>query len=173
MKRALGESWALPALDDTNRAFFTSGVLTLQRCRSCAHLQHPPEEVCERCQGQAFDPFESAGLGRIESAVVVHHPVHPALAGQGAYAIVLEAMPAALAKRITEQLTIPTIGIGAGPHCDGQVLVLHDLLGLFDEFLPKFVKPYAHLKADALQALRRYKEEVEQGKFPSESESYY
>jgi 3-methyl-2-oxobutanoate hydroxymethyltransferase len=91
----------------------------------------------------------------------------------GAVAVVLEAMPATLAKTITEQLTIPTIGIGAGPHCDGQVLVLYDLLGLFDEFVPKFVKPYAHLRADALQALRRYKEEVEQGKFPSDSESYH
>jgi 3-methyl-2-oxobutanoate hydroxymethyltransferase len=91
----------------------------------------------------------------------------------GAVAVVLEAMPAQLAKSITEQLTIPTIGIGAGPHCDGQVLVLYDLLGLFDEFVPKFVKPYAHLRADALQALRRYKEEVEQGKFPSDSESYH
>ena len=91
----------------------------------------------------------------------------------GAVAVVLEAMPAALAKTITEQLSIPTIGIGAGPHCDGQVLVLYDLLGLFDEFVPKFVKPYAHLRADALQALRRYKEEVEQGKFPSDSESYH
>jgi 3-methyl-2-oxobutanoate hydroxymethyltransferase len=91
----------------------------------------------------------------------------------GAVAIVLEAMPADLAKSITEQVTIPTIGIGAGPYCDGQVLVLYDLLGLFDEFVPKFVKPYAHLKADALQALRRYKEEVEQGKFPSDSESYH
>jgi len=96
-----------------------------------------------------------------------------ALEEAGAVAIVLEAMPASLAKTITEQLTIPTIGIGAGPHCDGQVLVLYDLLGLFDEFVPKFVKPYAHLRADALQALRRYKEEVEQGKFPSESESYH
>ena len=96
-----------------------------------------------------------------------------ALEQAGAAAIVLEAMPAALAKTITEQLTIPTIGIGAGPHCDGQVLVLYDLLGLFDEFVPKFVKPYAHLRADALQALRRYKEEVEQGKFPSDSESYH
>lgn len=96
-----------------------------------------------------------------------------ALEKAGAAAIVLEAMPAALAKTITEQLTIPTIGIGAGPHCDGQVLVLYDLLGLFDEFVPKFVKPYAHLRADALQALRRYKEEVEQGKFPSDSESYH
>jgi 3-methyl-2-oxobutanoate hydroxymethyltransferase len=96
-----------------------------------------------------------------------------ALQSAGAVAIVLEAMPAKLARAITDQLTIPTIGIGAGPHCDGQVLVLHDLLGLFDDFVPKFVKPYAHLKADALQALRRYKEEVEQGKFPSDAESYH
>lgn len=90
----------------------------------------------------------------------------------GAFAIVLEAVPAALAKRITGAVGVPTIGIGAGPDCDGQVLVLYDLLGLFDEFAPKFVKPYAHLKADALQALRRYREEVETGKFPSSSESY-
>jgi 3-methyl-2-oxobutanoate hydroxymethyltransferase len=96
-----------------------------------------------------------------------------ALEAAGAFAIVLEAIPTELAKTITEQLTIPTIGIGAGPHCDGQILVLYDLLGLFDEFVPKFVKPYAHLKADALQALRRYKEEVEQGKFPGDSESYH
>lgn len=96
-----------------------------------------------------------------------------ALEAAGAFAVVLEAVPAELARRVTEALTIPTIGIGAGPHCDGQVLVLYDLLGLFDDFTPKFVKPYAHLKADALQALRRYKEEVEQGKFPSDSESYH
>ncbi len=95
-----------------------------------------------------------------------------ALEAAGAFAVVLEAIPAELAKTVTEQLTIPTIGIGAGPHCDGQVLVLYDLLGLFDEFIPKFVRPYAHLKADALQALRRYKEDVEQGKFPSDIESY-
>ena len=96
-----------------------------------------------------------------------------ALEAAGAFAIVLEAIPAELAKTITEQMAIPTIGIGAGPYCDGQILVLHDLLGLFDDFVPKFVKPYAHLKMDALQALRRYKEEVEQGKFPSDSESYH
>lgn len=95
------------------------------------------------------------------------------LEAAGAFALVLEAIPAELAKIITEQVAIPTIGIGAGPHCDGQVLVLYDLLGLFDDFVPKFVKPYAHLKADALQAIRRYKEEVEQGKFPSDSESYH
>jgi 3-methyl-2-oxobutanoate hydroxymethyltransferase len=96
-----------------------------------------------------------------------------ALEAAGAFAVVQEAIPAELARTITESLAIPTVGIGAGPHCDGQVLVLYDLLGLFDEFVPKFVKPYAHLKADALQALRRYKEEVELGKFPTDSESYH
>jgi 3-methyl-2-oxobutanoate hydroxymethyltransferase len=95
------------------------------------------------------------------------------LEAAGAFALVLEAIPIGLAQELTNMLSIPTIGIGAGPHCDGQVLVLHDLLGLFDEFVPKFVKPYARLKADALQAIRRYKEEVEQGKFPSDAESYH
>ena len=94
------------------------------------------------------------------------------LEAAGAFALVLEAIPASLGKRITESLKIPTIGIGAGPNCDGQILVLYDVLGLFDDFVPKFVKPYAHLKADALQALRRYKEEIKNGKFPSSQESY-
>ncbi len=96
-----------------------------------------------------------------------------ALEAAGAFSLILEAVPADLAQTITQSISIPTIGIGAGPHCDGQVLVLYDLLGLFDDFLPKFVKPYAHLKADALQALRRYKEEVECGKFPTDTESYH
>jgi 3-methyl-2-oxobutanoate hydroxymethyltransferase len=96
-----------------------------------------------------------------------------ALEGAGAVAIVLEAIPAELAKAVTESIAIPTIGIGAGSHCDGQVLVLYDVLGLFDEFVPKFVKPYAHLKADAVEALRRYKTDVEQGTFPSDSQSYH
>ncbi len=95
------------------------------------------------------------------------------LQAAGAFAVVLECMPTGLAQRITEALSIPTIGIGAGQGCDGQVLVLYDLLGLFDDFVPKFVKPYAHLKVDALQALRRYKEEVECGKFPTDAESYH
>jgi 3-methyl-2-oxobutanoate hydroxymethyltransferase len=95
------------------------------------------------------------------------------LEAAGAFALVLEAVPAGLARKITQAVSIATIGIGAGPHCDGQVLVLYDLLGLFDTFVPKFVKSYAHLKADTLQALGRYKEEVEQGKFPSDSESYH
>lgn len=96
-----------------------------------------------------------------------------ALEQAGAFSMVLEAVPVEVAKSITEAVSIPTIGIGAGPHCDGQVLVLYDLLGLFDKFVPKFVKPYAHLKADALQALRRFKEEVQCQKFPSDLESYH
>lgn len=94
------------------------------------------------------------------------------LEAAGAFGLVLEAIPVSVAKDITGALSIPTIGIGAGPHCDGQVLVLYDLLGLFDDFVPKFVKTYAHLKTDAIQALSRYKDEVEQGRFPSDSESY-
>jgi 3-methyl-2-oxobutanoate hydroxymethyltransferase len=86
----------------------------------------------------------------------------------GAFALILEAIPADLARKITEEVAIPTIGIGAGPHCDGQVLVLHDVLGLFDRFTPKFVKKYADLKEDALKALIKYREEVEQELFPSE-----
>lgn len=90
----------------------------------------------------------------------------------GAFSVILEAIPAALAKQITEALTIPTIGIGGGLHCDGQVLVIHDVLGLFDRFVPKFVKKYANLKTDALAAIKRYKEEVEKGVFPGKEHSF-
>ena len=101
MTRILGENWALPGLDDRNRAFFTSGVLTLQRCQSCSHVQHPPEDLCTSCQGTAFEEFKSAGRGRIESVAVVHHPVHPALADQIPYAIVLVSVADAPAVLIT------------------------------------------------------------------------
>ena len=90
----------------------------------------------------------------------------------GAFSIVLEAVPSTLAKEISGMLSIPTIGIGAGPHCDGQVLVLHDLLGLFDRFTPKFVKRYASLKEQALKAVRDYKQEVESGAFPTDEQSF-
>lgn len=90
----------------------------------------------------------------------------------GAFAIVLEAIPLDLAKEITEKLSIPTIGIGAGPYCDGQVLVLHDILGLFERFTPRFVKRYASLREEALRAIKTYKEEVEKGLFPTEEQSF-
>lgn len=129
------------------------------------HLGMTPQSINQ------YGGYKVQGKGKDQAKALVADA--KALQAAGAVAIVLEAMPAKLAHAITDQLTIPTIGIGAGPHCDGQVLVLYDLLGLFDDFVPKFVKPYAHLKADALQALRRYKEEVEQGKFPSDAESYH
>jgi len=90
----------------------------------------------------------------------------------GAFSVVLESVPASLAKEIGGMLSIPTIGIGAGPHCDGQVLVLHDLLGLFDRFTPKFVKRYANLKAEALSAVKRYRQDVEGGSFPSDEHTF-
>jgi 3-methyl-2-oxobutanoate hydroxymethyltransferase len=84
----------------------------------------------------------------------------------GAFCIVFECVPAALAKQITESLIVPTIGIGAGPDCDGQVLVTPDLLGLFERFLPKFVKRYANLAPVIEEAVKTYIEEVKTGKFP-------
>jgi len=90
----------------------------------------------------------------------------------GAFSLILEAIPLGLAKKITESLTIPTIGIGAGPFCDGQVLVLHDVIGMFERFVPKFVKRYANLKEEALKAVQRYREEIENGIFPSEDQSF-
>jgi 3-methyl-2-oxobutanoate hydroxymethyltransferase len=95
-----------------------------------------------------------------------------ALEEAGAYAIVLETIPAALAKLATERVSIPTIGIGAGPHCDGQVQVLHDMLGLYPDFVPKHAKQYAQLAEDAGRAVREYIAEVVEGRFPTEKESF-
>ena len=84
----------------------------------------------------------------------------------GVSAVVLEAVPADLAGEITENLTVPTIGIGAGPHCDGQVLVMHDIIGMFDRFVPPFVKQYANLWPEILDAYKSYNEDVKEGRFP-------
>ena len=84
----------------------------------------------------------------------------------GAFMIVMECIPDLVAARITEELNIPTIGIGAGKDCDGQVLVYHDLVGLFERFTPKFVKQYVNLAPQVKEALIQYKEEVESGAFP-------
>ena len=89
-----------------------------------------------------------------------------ALEAAGCFSIVLEAIPDRLAKLISQKLTVPTIGIGAGPHCDGQVLVTHDMVGLFDRFTPKFVKRYINIHEQMVEALKQYKAEVEEGSFP-------
>ncbi|TKB73498.1 MAG: 3-methyl-2-oxobutanoate hydroxymethyltransferase [Nitrospira sp.] len=149
------------------------GNTVLDRVRACTaagipvvgHVGMTPQSV------RSYGGYRVQAKGKSEAEALLADA--QALESAGACALVLEAIPAGLARRVTQALTVPTIGIGAGPDCDGQVLVLYDLLGLFDDFLPKFVKPYAHLKADALQAFRRFKEEVEQGTFPTDQESYH
>lgn len=91
----------------------------------------------------------------------------------GAFAVVLEGIPLDLAADITSRLTIPTIGIGAGPHCDGQILVLHDVLGLCDRFVPKFAKHYAELWKAAGDAIGAYAREVRNGTFPTDAHSFH
>jgi 3-methyl-2-oxobutanoate hydroxymethyltransferase len=96
-----------------------------------------------------------------------------AVEAAGAFAVVLESMPRELAAGITEQLHIPTIGIGAGSNCDGQVLVFHDLVGLTAGYTPRFVRRYADLAAEITRAVTEYQGDVRSGKFPSDAESYH
>lgn len=96
-----------------------------------------------------------------------------ALAKAGSFCLVLECVPAALAKRVTQSISIPTIGIGAGPHCDGQVLVFHDLVGLVPgNFNPKFVKRYANIGEEIKKAVGNFRREVKQKKFPTKEHSF-
>lgn len=96
-----------------------------------------------------------------------------ALAHAGCFAIVLEGVPDVVAGMVTAAVDVPTIGIGAGPHCDGQVLVYHDLLGIEDRVAPKFVRRYADQKADAVAAMTAYAADVRTGRFPADEESYH
>ena len=90
----------------------------------------------------------------------------------GAFAVVLECVPSSLAQSITEKIDIPTIGIGAGPHCDGQVLVLNDILGLASDYVPRFVKAYADLKTEVTGAVESFRNEVRDGSFPASEHEY-
>lgn len=144
---------------DRVRALTTVGVPVM------GHIGMTPQSV------NRFGGYKVQGREEAQAETLLTDA--KALETAGAFALVLEAIPSILAQSITQAVSVPTIGIGAGSHCDGQVLVLYDLLGLFDEFVPKFVKPYAHIKADALQALRCFKEDVERQKFPTDLESYH
>lgn len=95
-----------------------------------------------------------------------------ALERAGIFSLVLEGIPSEVARRVTESLTVPTIGIGAGPSCDGQVLVAHDMLGLQEDLSPKFVKRYAQGRQVFLEAMRQFRTEVRSGKFPGPEHSY-
>lgn len=124
------------------------------------HLGLTPQSV------HAFGGYRIQGRDAAGAAGILEGA--KALEEAGAFAIVLEGVPSDLAGEVTASLSIPTIGIGAGPRCDGQVLVLHDLLGLYREFTPKFAKRYVDLGAEAESAIRAYCNEVRGGKFPDE-----
>ena len=129
-----------------------------------AHIGLTPQSIHRMGGYKVQGKTEESAKRLIEEAHIVEDA--------GAFSLLIEAIPMGLAKKITEELSIPTIGIGAGPYCDGQVLVLHDVIGLFERFLPKFAKRYANLRDEALNAIRVYKEEVEKGVFPTEEQSF-
>jgi 3-methyl-2-oxobutanoate hydroxymethyltransferase len=109
---------------------------------------------------------------KVEAARELVEDAH-ALAAAGVFAIVLEGVPDIVAQIVTQEVSVPTIGIGAGPYCDGQVLVFHDVLGLHHGRLPKFVRQYTHLADIATEALERFFADIESGAFPVDAESYH
>jgi len=129
------------------------------------HLGLTPQSVNAmggyKVQGREHD----AALALIEDA--------RALEAAGCFSIVLEGVPDEVARIVTDAITVPTVGIGAGPWCDGQVLVFHDLLGIEDRITPKFVRRYADVKATSVNAIRAYADDVRTGRFPAHAESYH
>ena len=128
------------------------------------HLGLTPQSIHQFGSYVARGRDEKEAQRIIEDAIILEEA--------GAFAVVLEKIPAALAKQVSENLTIPTIGIGAGPHCDGQILVINDMLGMNRDFHPRFVRNYAHLADDIIMAVTNYINDVTAGTFPSENESY-
>jgi 3-methyl-2-oxobutanoate hydroxymethyltransferase len=118
-----------------------------------------------------FGGYRIQGRGEADARAILDDAM--AVEQAGAFAVVLEGMPVQLAREITQRVSIPTIGIGAGLHCDGQILVVHDMLGLFDDFTPKFVKRYANLKETIGGAVRSYMEEVRTEAFPAEEHTFH
>lgn len=130
----------------------------------CAHIGLTPQSV------NAFGGFKVQGRGD-EAAKKLIEDAH-AVEEAGAFAVVLECVPAELATQISKELSIPTIGIGAGNGCDGQVLVYQDMLGMFSDYVPKFVKQFANVGEVMKDAVKKYIEEVGDGSFPDEKHSY-
>jgi 3-methyl-2-oxobutanoate hydroxymethyltransferase len=117
-----------------------------------------------------FGSYKTRGIDKTEAEQIYKDAL--VLEKAGCFAIVLEKIPAKLGKRVSEKLKIPTIGIGAGPYCDGQVLVTQDMLGMIEEFKPRFVRKYMNLAQDMKTAFRKYMSDVKEGKFPTIDESY-
>lgn len=128
------------------------------------HIGLTPQSVNVMGGFKVQGKTDEAARGLVDDAV--------ALAEAGCFSLVLEGVPSETARLVTEAVDIPTIGIGAGPHCDGQVLVFHDLLGIEERVVPKFVRRYASLKNEAVDAISRFAADVREGRFPSPDESY-
>ncbi len=143
---------------ETVRLLVSSGIPVM------GHLGLTPQSVNQ------FGGYKVQGKTPAAAVKLINDAV--ALEQAGAYAIVLETIPAQVAEAITEKVSIPTIGIGAGPYCDGQVQVFHDMLGLFMDFVPKHAKRYAQLGEAIQQAVGQYVAEVRDGAFPTERESF-
>ncbi|HEU0022327.1 MAG TPA: 3-methyl-2-oxobutanoate hydroxymethyltransferase [Dehalococcoidia bacterium] len=142
---------------------------TVRRIVECGipvmgHIGLTPQSV------NAFGGYRVQGRQRKEAVQLLKDA--KALEDAGAYAVVLELVPTPLARLISQRLTIPTIGIGAGPGCDGQVQVLHDMLGLITDFMPKHARRYADLSQAIREAFTRYAREVREGEFPTAQESF-
>jgi 3-methyl-2-oxobutanoate hydroxymethyltransferase len=118
-----------------------------------------------------FGQFKVKGKEIKEAKKIIQDAIN--LEKAGVFGIVLECIPMELAREITLRLNIPTIGIGAGPYCDGQILVFHDLVGYANGYLPKFVKRYADIHGILNKALKGYAEDVKEGKFPGDPHSYH
>ncbi len=129
-----------------------------------AHIGLTPQSVNSIGGFKVQGKDEEAAKALIEAAIAIEKA--------GAFAIVLECVPSKLAKIITEKVSIPTIGIGAGADCDGQILVYQDMLGMFSDFTPKFVKKYENLGEKMISAFNKYIEEVRDGIFPSEEHGF-
>lgn len=128
------------------------------------HLGLTPQAI------NKFGTYEVRAQDKEEAAQVLRDA--KVLADAGVFAIVLEKIPASLAKKVTRSIPVPTIGIGAGPHCDGQVLVVYDMLGLTEEFKPRFVRRYAELAQTMRSAFTQYIDDVKEQRFPTMKESY-
>lgn len=129
------------------------------------HVGLTPQSICH------LGKFKVRGNVQEEAERIIKDAQE--LEAAGVFAVILECIPQELAKVITDNLRIPTIGIGAGPYCDGQILVFHDLVGYSNGYLPKFVKKYVDLNEILLEAVTSYSREVENGSFPDDSQSYH
>jgi len=147
------------SVKDTVRAIVKGGIPVM------AHIGLTPQTI------SMLGGFKVQGKDAQAAQKIIDDAL--SLEEAGAFSVVLEAVPAPIAKMVTDRLTIPTIGIGAGVHCDGQVLVVHDMLGLFDRFTPKFAKRYVNLSEQIFKAFEAYIEEVVKGTFPTDQHSFH